>query len=424
MPTTSSYPAARGCEARLNAWCDANCPHSREHGSLFARLDASDRGPNAAWRCYARQSLSEDLLRYAEGSTYCTRHAQLSEELDACLRENLPAESVVVDPDGRVQPQRRQAAAPAAVAEPPPGVTRPALRSLKASPPPQAVEEWISAPRHRVAPSDGDAPPHYQHISSLMRLPDGLRVPRLDDCDRELVAGAEFWATSLYTSSYAHKAARLDASCSLWGVCCSAALVPDGAFDGGSLFEGSLHLRHRLIATKPLFILNALRLSPIPLVWLDVDLEFHSFPTLFTPAGWLSPPHGPGPRDVLLWNWQGNVSHFRGRRLKTASGVAWFNKTTAAEELVEAWAEAMAYEPNMAAPDDQTLDLLVNDDGWIDRAAFGWLPASYLRMMPRHKHVVAVIDHDRGNAVSGIGRNSPVKPVLPPRAIRGGAGAV
>lgn len=36
--------------------------------------------------------------------------------------------------------------------------------------------------------------------------------------------------------------------------------------------------------------------------------------------------------------------------------------------------QAQAYEQNAAAPDDQTLDLLVNNDGWIDRVEFGWLP--------------------------------------------------
>ena len=111
---------------------------------------------------------------------------------------------------------------------------------------------------------------------------------------------------------------------------------------------------------------------------------------------------------------QGNVSHFNGRRLKTASGIAWFNKTESASQLLTAWAQSMAYDTNIAAPDDQALDLLVNDDGWIDRCAFGWLPASYLRMMPRHRDVAPVLDHDRGAPVSGKGRNSPVEPVLPP----------
>jgi hypothetical protein len=172
-------------------------------------------------------------------------------------------------------------------------------------------------------------------------------------------------------------------------------------------------VRHRLIASKPLFMLTMLRASPVPIAWLDVDLEFHAYPTLFTPDGWRDHPE---PRDVLLWNWQANVTSFNGRRLKTASGVAWFNKTRPAEELLLAWSESMAYEQNVRAPDDQTIDLLVNDDGWIDRANFGWLPASYLRMMPRHRDIAPVIDHDRGGPISPPGKNSPIRPVLPPRA--------
>jgi len=185
--------------------------------------------------------------------------------------------------------------------------------------------------------------------------------------------------------------------------------MPEGVF--GELQEGSNPWRHRLIATKPLFMLETLRLSPLPIVWLDVDLEFHQFPTLFTPAGWVSP------RDALLWNWQANVTAFQGRRLKMASGVGYFNKSARAEALLIAWSQAMSYPPNHGAPDDQTLDLLVNDDGWIDRVEFGWLPEAYLRMMPRHAHIAPVIDHDRGGPVSQRGRNSPIVPVLPPRVV-------
>ena len=257
--------------------------------------------------------------------------------------------------------------------------------------------------------------PHYEHAATHMALPEGVRVPRFDECKPELAEGALFWAASLYTSSYASKAARLVTSCEAWGVCCGTSLVPDGVLLTSEK-EGSYKLRHRLIATKPIFILRTLQASPLPLAWLDVDLEFHAYPTLFTRAGWLD--YQDPPRDVLLWNWQGNVSAFSGRRLKMASGVAWFNKTEAAESLLTAWAEAMAYEPNQNAPDDQTMDLLVNEDGWIDRCAFGWLPEAYLRMMPRHKHIAPVIDHDRGAAVSGKGKNSPIDPVLPPRVAR------
>jgi len=176
------------------------------------------------------------------------------------------------------------------------------------------------------------------------------------------------------------------------------------------------HFRHRLIASKPLFILATLRASSLPVAWMDVDLEFHQFPELFQPA---APATWRTARDVLLWNWQANVSMFRGRRLKMASGVAFFNKTEPAEALLTAWAEAMAYPPNSAAPDDQAMDELVNGDGWIERVAWGWLPAKYLRMLHRHREIMpspadCVLNHDR-DQFPGRG-NSNTKPVLPPRA--------
>ena len=95
-------------------------------------------------------------------------------------------------------------------------------------------------------------------------------------------------------------------------------------------------------------------------------------------------------------------------------GVCFFNRTAPAEALLRAWAEVMAHPNNSRAPDDQTLDLLVNSDGWIDRAQFGWLPESYLRM-PRFVHADPVIEHE-GWPGSG-GANSPHKPFLPRKVL-------
>ena len=40
----------------------------------------------------------------------------------------------------------------------------------------------------------------------------------------------------------------------------------------------------------------------------------------------------------------------------TGSGVVFFNKTNRAKNMLRAWAEAMAWEGNSRAPDDQVLD--------------------------------------------------------------------
>ena len=98
-----------------------------------------------------------------------------------------------------------------------------------------------------------------------MRLPEGVQVPRLDECAPILVWNASFWAASMYTSGYAAKADRLEISCEAWGVCCRTSLVPDGVLLNGEK-EGSYKLRHRLIAMKPLFILSTYLASPLPLV--------------------------------------------------------------------------------------------------------------------------------------------------------------
>ena len=401
-----SYAAARGCDAQLNAWCDANCPHYKTHGPLLARHDVGENIAKPAWRCYAQATLSDDGSTYARGTEYCTRHMQLMDIIDVCLREGVTVATVDVTGGTRLLNEKSETPPARPPPPPPPPPLRPPTqrgRGSEGSPCCRIPEE-----RRPVASA-----PHYAHTPAYLTLPPALRLPRLEDCQPELTDGALFWAASLYTSSYTAKARRLVASCEAWGVCCSPALMPDGALEGvdGKNVEGSYAVRHRLIATKPLFILSVLRTSPLPLAWMDVDLEFHSYPTLFTPAGWGT---FPAPRDALLWNWQANVTHWQGRRLKMASGIAWFNKTAAAEALLLAWAETMAYEPNARAPDDQAMDLLVNDDRWIDRAAFGWLPESYLRMMPRHQHITPVIDHDRGAPVSSRGKNSALEPVLPP----------
>ena len=45
-------------------------------------------------------------------------------------------------------------------------------------------------------------------------------------------------------------------------------------------------MRLQTIASKPSFILGELEATKLPVVFLDVDLEFHSFPKLFVPGSW------------------------------------------------------------------------------------------------------------------------------------------
>ena len=96
------------------------------------------------------------------------------------------------------------------------------------------------------------------------------------------------------------------------------------------------------------------------------------------------------------------------------SAVAFFNQTRRAKAVLKAWAQAMAFEANHRVPDDQVLDLLLAQGGWIKRASFGWLPTSYLRTMPYYyRGVVPVIEHDHGSA-PGLIKHSEKKPTFPP----------
>ena len=89
------------------------------------------------------------------------------------------------------------------------------------------------------------------------------------------------------------------------------------------------------------------------------------------------------------------------------------NQTVRATRVLTAWAEAMAWEGNTRAPDDQVLDTILKEGEWIKRASYGWLPASYLRTMPSYyRGVIPVIDHDHGN-MPGLLNHSTRKPRLP-----------
>ena len=77
------YPLAAGCEAHLDSWCMDNCPHAQLE-VLHARLDTNQQRQPPLWRCYAISTLDSKATKYVQGTRYCTRHAQLSIELNTC----------------------------------------------------------------------------------------------------------------------------------------------------------------------------------------------------------------------------------------------------------------------------------------------------------------------------------------------------
>ena len=90
-----------------------------------------------------------------------------------------------------------------------------------------------------------------------------------------------------------------------------------------------------MIRMKPAFMLSQMDAIQLPIVWLDADMEFHKYPSKFLPGAW-----EPGPRDALLFNFWGNES--KGQDSPSiGGGVAYFNYTLAARNLLVAWAESM-----------------------------------------------------------------------------------
>ena len=139
---------------------------------------------------------------------------------------------------------------------------------------------------------------------------------------------------------------------------------------------------------------------------MDVDLEFHQYPTLFSPGSWPD-----FDRDVAVFNFWGNETSPKTKyTTQIGSAVAFFNRTDRARKVARAWAEAMAWEGNRQVPDDQVLDLLLTQGGWLKRASFGWLPTAYLRTMPSYyRGVVPVPAHQ----VVHSNRTRPRATILP-----------
>ena len=138
-------------------------------------------------------------------------------------------------------------------------------------------------------------------------------------------------------------------SCDRAGVCCKAVLLPSDAF-GKNIAENSMQFRFETISMKPAFIMEQMRLTDLPIVYMDSDLEFHRFPDLFLNNG--SWPFYD--RDAMFFNYWGNETAPATKfTAHIGSGVMYFNNGIRAHNLLRAWTQAMAYPPNLHAPDDQ-----------------------------------------------------------------------
>tara|TARA_B100000795_G_scaffold113525_1_gene84148 strand:+ start:84 stop:1811 length:1728 start_codon:yes stop_codon:yes gene_type:complete len=269
------------------------------------------------------------------------------------------------------------------------------------------AKEWKKGP---VSVDDHSEVPHYKHDACKLTLEvRGIDVPSLDvlitSACKKPFEETPFVGITFFSPKYKAKAERLLRSCTRHGICCKATQAPDSF--GSDAPEGSDKFRFQFIASKPAFILGQIKATRLPVVWLDSDLEFHQFPKLFSPGGWED-----GPRDVAIFNYWGNETKGQNKP-STGSGVVYFNSSTRAKNLLVAWAEAMAFDTNTEAADDQVFNELLGK-GWVHRASFGWLPSSYLRVPPLfYRGVVPVIDHDHGNPPGLIAHSG--KQALMPR---------
>ena len=190
---------------------------------------------------------------------------------------------------------------------------------------------------------EGDKLPHYEHssmdeLSALTQRVASGSILMTPFCQ---LKRNPFVGVTLFSQTYEVKAHRLLTSCKRVGVCCKATLLPADAF-GPDAPEGSETFRFKTISMKPSFILSQLKATQLPVVFLDVDLEFHKLPELFLPGSWPD-----GDRDVAIFNYWGNETNITNRRTpNTGSGVVFFNQTFKAKKLLLAWAEAMAYTHN------------------------------------------------------------------------------
>ena len=102
--------------------------------------------------------------------------------------------------------------------------------------------------------------PRYEHDAAMISLPRRVKLPSFSNCSARVRANATFWVVTFYTRGYERKAARLRTSCDKLGVCCVAVLVPSDAFEGHHEHDHSF--RHRVIASKPAFMLHTLVPTP------------------------------------------------------------------------------------------------------------------------------------------------------------------
>ena len=129
---------------------------------------------------------------------------------------------------------------------------------------------WIPGPQARD-PLPGERMPLYKHNPDRMTPAlRGISMQNLDVSMSRICKSNDhkFLAFTMYSPHYEEKALRLVRSCDRAGVCCKAVLLPPTAF-GPDLAEDSLKFRFESISMKPAFIREQMRLTDLPIVYME-----------------------------------------------------------------------------------------------------------------------------------------------------------
>jgi hypothetical protein len=198
---------------------------------------------------------------------------------------------------------------------------------------------------------------------------------------------------AMYTDDFADRAQLLIRSCKQHGAAIETQRIEPEDY-------------RRTIASKPEFMLRTLKRLRRPIVYLDADFEVMQYPALFD---------NPENADFMIYNWYADPGNSIGRYhpevLLSSSGVIYWNWTAGALRLLREW-RAMA-NANPLCADDQILDRVFNEGGYIRSVRCCWLPRSYLRIEPYFPDTEPVLNHADApgtNGPAGIDVRGAIRP--------------
>lgn len=215
-----------------------------------------------------------------------------------------------------------------------------------------------------------------------------------------------FLVATMYTPSYADRAARLRASCEALKLPLVSAEIP--TIHNSISVKGSPDLRY----TKPNFIRSLLQRHRRPILYVDADCVFRSHPVLVDELV-------AGGTDFGIYNWAADPDNeafvpinirsggeiVRSRYFDLSHRVHWYSvsqavlsgcvqlyaDSDAAETLLQLWQGAIQRFPG-SADDACLMHVLNNRDPRLDALSTYWLPKEYARYA-WWIYVKPVIDH-------------------------------